>query len=303
VYSADPICRVFPAFLEEALANDSAKNEKAAPLTAGERLAAQQAAKAARKAAQRGRDAELVEEKALAQAAVAKDWLQEHLKPLGLATGAILLIAAVGIGWSTLSRGKNVRAGAELAAVLEDEIEDSEKLASAYAAAADAHPDTLAAAWARVSEGRVRFEQGQVEQARTAYQAALEGTDDEAVRWAALEGLAYTLEAEQSNDQAIERLEELRAVDQTLAPIAGYHQGRILLAQGKLEEAKIKFEGVLNDLKNPEAPLLPYTREQTEARLALIDPSLAPAAGTDPRRAEEFIRQMNQLLQRQPSQE
>jgi len=285
------------------LANDSAKNEKSAPMTAGERLAAQQAAKAARKAAQRGRDAELVEEKALAQAAVAKDWLQDNLKPLGLAAGAILLIAAVGIGWSTFSRGKTVKAGTELAAALESQSEDFDELASAYAAAAEAHPGTLAAAWARVSEGRVLFEQGQLEQARTAYQAALDGTADETVRWAALEGLAYTLEAEQSYDQALERLEALRAVDQTLAPIAGYHQGRILLAQGKLEEAKIKFEGVLNDLKNPEAPRLPYTREQTEARLALLDPSLAPAAGADPRRAEEFIRQMNQLLQQQPPQE
>jgi predicted negative regulator of RcsB-dependent stress response len=289
--------------LEDALANDSAENEKSAPLTAGERLAAQQAAKAARKAAQRGRDAELVEEKALAQAAVAKDWLQDHLKPLGLAAGAILVIAAVGIGWSTYSRSQSAKAGNELAAVLELESEDPEKLASQYAAAADAHPGTLAAAWARVGEGRVRFEQGLFEQARTAYQAALDTSDDEAVRWAALEGLAYALEAEQSYDRALEQLEELRAVDQTLAPIAGYHQGRILLARGKLEEAKIKFEGVLNDLKNPEAPLLPYTREQTEARLALIDPSLAPAAGSDPRRAEEFIRQMNQLLQRQPPQE
>jgi tetratricopeptide (TPR) repeat protein len=123
------------------------------------------------------------------------------------------------------------------------------------------------------------------------------------VRWAALEGLAYALEAEKSYEQALERLEELRAVDATLAPIAGYQEGRILLAQGKLEEAKTQFEGVLNDLRNPEAPSLPYTREQTEARLALIDPSLAPGAGMDPRRAEEFIRQMNQLLQRQPPKE
>ena len=61
------------------MTNDAPENEKQAPMTAGERLAAQQAAKAARKAAQRGRDAQLVEEKAIAQAAVAKDWLQENL--------------------------------------------------------------------------------------------------------------------------------------------------------------------------------------------------------------------------------
>ncbi|NIU06286.1 MAG: hypothetical protein GWO40_18745, partial [Gammaproteobacteria bacterium] len=103
--------------------------------------------------------------------------------------------------------------------------------------------------------------------------------DDEAVLWAALEGIAYSLEAEKSYDQAIEQLEALRELDRHVAPIAGYHQGRILASQGKLDEAKIKFDGVLHALKEADAPLLPYTQEQAEARLALIDPSLAPAAG------------------------
>lgn len=284
------------------MANDSADNEKSAPMTAGQRLAAQQAAKAARKAAERGRDAELMEEKAIAQAAAAKDWLGDNLKPLGLAAGGVLLVAAVWIGWSAFQRSQKVDAGAALAEVLQSAGDDSAQI-SAFATVAEQHPGTPAAAWARVSEGRALYEQGKWEPARQAYEAALEHSEDEGVRWAALEGIAYTLEAEQSYDQALERLEELRALGPAIAPIAGYHQGRILMEQGKLEEAKIKFEGVLNDLKNPEAPPLPYTREQTEARLALIAPSLDTAAGTDPRKAEEFIRQMNELLQRRPAQE
>jgi predicted negative regulator of RcsB-dependent stress response len=289
--------------LEEALANDSAENEKQAPLTAGQRLAAQQAAKSARKAAERGRDADLVEEKAIAQAVVAKDWLQDNLKPLGLMAGGVLLVAAIGIGWSTFTRGQDAAAGAELVAVLEGDVDDAATLANAYAAVAEAHAKTLAAAWARIGEGRALYAQGQWEQSRAAYQAALDGSDEEAVRWAALEGIAYTLEAEKSYDQAIEQLEALRELDRNIAPIAGYHQGRILVAEGKLDEAKTKFDGVLNDLRQADAPLLPYTQEQTEARLALIDPSRAPADGVDPRKADEFIRQMNQMLQRQPPQE
>lgn len=285
------------------MANDSAKNEKSAPLTAGQRLAAQQAAKAARKAAQKGRDAERVEEKALAQAAVAKDWLQDNLKPLGIAAAGILLVAAVGIGWSSYVGSQNQTAGAELASVLERGADGPEALAQAYAAVAEQHPGTRAAAWARVSQGASLYAQGKWQPAREAYEAALGQSEDEGIRWAALEGIAYTLEAEQSPEKAIERLEELRAVDPTLAPIAGYQQGRLLVAQGKLEEAKIKLDAVLSELKNPEAPLLPYTREQTEARLARIDPGLASSAGTDPRRAEELIRQMNELLQRQQPQE
>jgi len=285
------------------LANDPAENEKQTPLTAGQRLAAQQAAKAARKAAQKGRDAELVEEKALAQAAVAKDWLADNLKPLGLMAGGVLLVAALGIGWSTVTRGQNAAAGEELAAVLEGGADDPAALATAYAAVADAHAKTPAAAWARIGEGKALFTEGNWEQARAAYQAALDASDDEPVRWAALEGISYSLEAQKSYDQALEQLEALRELDRSIAPIAGYHQGRILAAQGKLEEAKTKFDWVLNELKEADAPLLPYTQEQTEARLAVIDPNLAPAAGADPRQAEELIRQMNQMLQRQPPQE
>jgi predicted negative regulator of RcsB-dependent stress response len=289
--------------LEEILANEPANDGKPQQMTPGERLAAQQAAKAARKAAQKGRDAELVEEKAIAQAAVAKDWLQENLRPLGLMAGGVLLVAALGIGWSTFSRGQAVDAGTALTEVMEGETTDATELASAYAAVAEAHPKAPAAAWARIGEGKARYTQGDWAGARGAYEAALEISEDEVVRWAALEGIAYSLEAETSFDEALERLEALREVDPAIAPIAGYHQGRILQSQGKLEEAKTKYDGVLASLKDPEAPNLPYTQEQTEARLALLDPSLGPAAGPDPRRADELIRQMNELLQRQPPQE
>ncbi len=282
------------------MANDSAKDDKQAPMTPGQRLAAQQAAKAARKAAQKGRDAELVEEKALAQAAVAKDWLQENLRPLGLMAGGVLLVAAIGIGWSTYTRGQVVEAGAALAQVLDSDSRDPAELATEYAAVAETHPKTPAAAWARIGEGKALFSEGNWADARAAYQAALETSEDEVIQWLALEGIAYSLEAETSYDRAIEQLEALRAVDPAVAPIAGYHQGRILQEQGKVDEAKTKLEGVLADLKDPEAPALPYTKEQTEARVALLDPSSAPADGMDPQRADEFIRQMNELLQRQP---
>ncbi|MGB7478133.1 MAG: tetratricopeptide repeat protein, partial [Polyangiales bacterium] len=155
----------------------------------------------------------------------------------------------------------------------------------------------------RVGQGKALYAQGQFEEARAAYQAALAASDDETIRWAALEGLSYALEAESSFEDALEQLEALRAVNRSIAPIAGYHQGRILAEQGKLDEAKTKFDWVLNQLKESDAPALPYTQEQAEARLALIDPSLAPAAASDPRQAEEIIRQMNQMLQRQPPQE
>jgi len=58
----------------------------------------------------------------------------------------------------------------------------------------------------------------------------------------------------------------------------------------------------LNELKEADAPLLPYTQEQTEARIALLDPTLAPV-GADPRKTEDLIREMNEMLQGQPAQD
>ena len=285
------------------MANDTTQDDKPATMTAGQRLAAQQAAKAAKKAAKKGRDAELVEEKALEQAAAAKDWLQDNLKPLGLMAGGVLLVAAIGIGWSTFQEGQATAAGAALSAVMETESEDPQAAALAYAEVADRHAGTPAAAWARVGEGRALYAQGDYAAAATAYEAALEASEDELLQWAALEGLAYTLEAEASYDAALQRLEELRAVEASYAPIAGYHRGRLLQAQGKLDEAKTAYDGVLADLKDSGAPSLPFTQEQTEARLAVLDPTLAADAGQDPRSPEELMRRMNELLQRQPPEE
>ena len=268
-------------------------------MTAGERLAAQQAAKAAKKAAKKGRDAELVEEKALEQAAAAKDWLQDNLKPLGLMAGGILLVAAIGIGWSTLRKGQATEAGAALAAAMESPTDDPAATAIAFAEVAQRHSGTPAAAWARIGEGRAFFATGDFAASATAYEAALDGSVDEATQWAALEGLAYALEAQSSYDAALERLDALRALGLAYAPIAGYHRGRILQAQGKLDEARMAFDGVLADLRDSGAPSLPYTREQTEARLAVLDPSPddPPEAPTT---NEELMRRVNQALQQQP---
>ena len=285
------------------MANDSAENEKNTPLTAGQRLAAQQAAKSARKAAERGRDADLVEEKAIAQAAVAKDWLQDNLKPLGLMAGAVLLVAAVGIGWSTFTHRQ-------------------------AATRAPSLPRSWRATRTTQRHLRTRTRRSQMRMRRPrrphgresvrAGRSTSRGSGNNRGRptrrrsTAAMRKGSLGRRSKESRtrsrrrspiEQAVERLEELRALDSSIAPIAGYHQGRILFAEGKLDEAKTKFEGVLNSLRQADAPLLPYTQEQAEARLALIDPSLAPATGVDPRRADEVIRQMNEMLQRQPPQE
>jgi len=281
------------------LANDSAENEKQATLTPGERLAARAAAKSARKAAERGRQAEMVEDKALAQAAVARDWLTENLRPLGLAAAGVLIVAAAGIAWSTFSTKQNVEAGTALANVLDANIYDDEELAASFETVVREHEGTVAATWALIGKGRALYAQGEHAEAREAYEAALQSTDDEVLRWAALEGMAYTFEAESSFEEALSQLEALEKLGDDIAPIAAYHEARILMAQGKNDEAKAKLQSVLSDLRRPGATPLPFTRAQTEARLTLIDPSLAPSTGPDMRALQE---QLNDMVRQQQGQ-
>ena len=286
------------------MGNDPVEKDKPAPLSPGQRLAAARAAKSARKAATRGRQAELVEDKALSQAALAKDWLADNLKPLGLAAGAILLVAAVGVVWSTFAESENTEAGRALSEVLEAKIYDDGELAESYAAVAQDHEGTVAATWALIGEGRAFYSHGDHAKAREAYTRALESTDDETLQWVALEGIAYALEADQAYDEALEQLEALAEIGPEVAPIAAYHQARILLEQDKTVEAKDKLQEALRDLRRSDAPALPFTRGQVEARLALIDPGGASAGGRG-RDLDALQEELNDMIrqQQQPSRE
>ena len=281
------------------MANDSAENEKQAPQTAGQRLAASRAAKSARKAAEKGRQAELMEDKALAQAAVAKDWLADNIKTLGLAAAGVLVVATIGIVWSSISTKKNVEAGGALAGVLTSNIYEDDELASAFGKVVTEHEGTVAATWALIGEGRALYGASKHAQALEAYQAALDSTDDETMQWVALEGMAYTLEAQSSYDDAIAQLDALGRLNSEIEPIADYHQARILMAQGKNDEAKSRLQRVLAALRRPGAVALPFTQAQAEARLTMLDPSLAPRTGPDMRAIED---QLNQMMRQQQGQ-
>ncbi len=286
-----------PDLQEKTLANDSAENEQNKPLTPGERLAAAQAAKAARKAAARGRDAEELEEKALAQAAVARDWMQENLKPILLGAGVVVLLAALVLGWRGISHKQASAGGSELAAVLDGVPEDATSLApfvDGFRSVSEAHPDTAAALWARVGEGKALYEQGDFASSRTAYEKALAAarTEDELLRWLAIEGIAYSYEAQQNYEKAIEELEGLRALGKEVSPVARYQQGRLLVAQGKDEEASERFTAALAELNEEDAISLPFTRQQLEARLAVMDRG-------EPRSEEFDAQQLERLIQQQ----
>ena len=110
--------------------------------------------------------------------------------------------------------------------------------------------------------------------------------------------MSYTDEAERSDKRALEQLDAVRALGKKVTPIDGYHQGRILIQQGRMDEAKIKLQSVLAELRQPYAPSLPFTRAETESRLALLDPSQAPSTGPDMKALQE---QLNEMIRQQQS--
>ncbi|MBX3250557.1 MAG: hypothetical protein KF901_25495 [Myxococcales bacterium] len=296
---------------------------KKGKVTAGQRLAAAKAAKAAKKIAERGREAEVVEDAAIERAEVAGGWLEKNRKTILGMLGAVFVVAAVYFGYDAHRSSKaaeatqllweateilnaGIRAEDADAPADEDEVTYTSIAARADAAiakleevfAAGASADTLA--WARLQHGRALYQKGQHAEARASFERALtEGNDDVVPR--ALEGVAFTYEAEEAFDEAVARFEQLRQEESSsLRILADYHLARMHLAREQEEPAKEKLQAVLEALREEDAPRLAYVRDQAELRLMAIDSSLVQRdAAMDP---DEMRRLIEQLQRQQAAQ-
>ncbi|MEM9067790.1 MAG: tetratricopeptide repeat protein [Myxococcota bacterium] len=289
--------------------------------TAGQRLAAAKAAKAAKKAAQRGKQAEIVEDKATERAEMAAGWFEENRSKMMMGVAAVALLLVGAFAYNAYSSKQNVAASSmlwdatqTLNAVIEsadeepatDEEEDDAESYETLEARADAALEKLDALidehgssdlvpYAQLLRGRALSQKGQPAEARTAYETAL-STGDENVRPRALEGIAFTYEAEESWDEAVARFEELRETDE-LELLADYHLARIHLAQDQETEAKDKLQTILSAFQSEEPPELPFVRDQAELRMMAIDSSLVQRDATPDQ--EELRRLIQQQLQQQ----
>ena len=312
--------------------------------TAGQRLAAAKAAKAARKAAARGKDAEQVEDKATEQAEAATRWLEANRKKLGMALAAILLIAVGVFAISRFSRAGDAEAAAALweayevanapivdpedeveidedAQTFESEAARAEAAVTAFDAVVADHGGTEVAAYAQVGRGNALRALGKPGEAKGAYQAALDASDDPEVTLRALEGLGFAAEAEEALDDAEARFEEMGDIERPGARIlADYHLARLALAQNEREAAKEKLQAVLESLDEEDSPQMVFVRDQAELRLREIDPSLvqssAPAVmpgmggmpggaggGLGDQMTPEMQRILQELMQKQQQQQ
>lgn len=245
--------------------------------TAGNRLAAKRAAKAARKAAARGTTSP-ADEVAKSVSSVT-DWLDEHGRTVWLAVGALVVVAVGGVVASNLvDRGQReggtllhtavVTSHGIIIAPEETPPEDAivptftslsardDKALSQYREVLKKAGSSPAARYAALGEANSLFSLGKTAEAGTAFEklrAELGQAPDKSAqedpesfpRFRVLEGAGYALEAEKKYADARQRFEALSQLDKgAYRTLGDYHQARMLVAEGKRDEAKKLLEAL-----------------------------------------------------------
>ena len=178
------------------------------------------------------------------------------------------------------------------------------KAADAYAAAAKHDADSLAGKWAKLGQSSVMLAAGKVSEAQTLFSAVYGASKDRPVIAAqALEGSAIALEAAGKVDEALKRLDELKAFEgESYKDLAEYHVARIKLARGDRDGAKTMLKGLYDRLNSAaaSAPKSRYLKGEVEVRLAELDSSLVPAgSGEGQQFSPEEIQRLIQQMQLQ----
>jgi tetratricopeptide (TPR) repeat protein len=250
------------------VANIQSNNANSPPRdTAGSRLAAKRAAKAAQKAAKRGTNNPIADATRSVQHAAA--WVDDHSKKLWIGLGAVVV---VGVAWVLLARyltTKDYDAGAALHGAVtisqgivvapddtapEDTIvptfssaqERATKALASYGEVAKKYGSSAAGRYAMLGVANSQFELGKYPEAASEYAKVLDvAGNDTYLRFRALEGSGYALEAQQKYPDALKRFEELsRFANATYRSLGDYHRARMLVAQGKQAEARALLENL-----------------------------------------------------------
>ena len=230
-------------------------------------MAAKRAAKSAQKAAKRGTNNPVADAARSVQQAAA--WVDVHSTKLWVGLGALLV---VGVAWVVLARyltTKDYDAGAALRSAVtigqgivvnpdeparedEDPIvptfssaqERATKALASYSDVAKKYGSSSAGRYAALGIANAQFDLGKYAEAANEFAKVLDNAgNDTYLRFRALEGSGYALEAQQKYPEALKRFEELsKLANGTYRSLADYHRARVLVAQGKRADARALIE-------------------------------------------------------------
>jgi tetratricopeptide (TPR) repeat protein len=144
------------------------------------------------------------------------------------------------------------------------------------------HKGTRAALTAELESGRAAFNLGDYDRAVAAYSDfAQYAPVEDPLRVDAFEGMGYAYEAKNQLDQAIEAFEQMNKSNRTgyMNGMGLYHRARILLLQGKKEEAAKAFAEVSGVAPNTPAAKMATERMSLLASQGVtVPPPAVPAA-------------------------
>jgi tetratricopeptide (TPR) repeat protein len=286
--------------------------------TAGTRLAAKRAAKAAKKAAARG-TTNAVGEAANTVAHEATAWMDRHGRTVLIALGAGIAIAVGALIISNLNEGKNREAGALLQSAVttaqgivvpadetppEDPMfpvfpsvkEREEKALGQFREVTKQFPDTLAGSYAQLGEANTQLRLGNYAEASTTFEKLRNGQakqQDDFIRFRVLEGAGYALEGQKKYAEARERFDALSKLNNGTYRILGdYHRARMLVAEGKRDEAKKLLEELTKAEAEKPAETVgtgtdgqPPPAERYESALSAAQTLLTELGGKPPERS------------------
>jgi tetratricopeptide (TPR) repeat protein len=237
----------------------------------------------------------------------AQDWLVER-QSLILLAAAVVLVGGLVVALMSYFSGKGEdRASQELGkalAILERPVvptieganltpqpgeeapftsaqEQDEALVKALTDFRAAHGGTRAAKTAALPLGKAQYRLGTYEPAIASFDAFLkESAQNEPLRAAAFEGKGYAFEAQQKYDEALKAFEEMAKVEtgDYLEGMGDYHRARILIQQGKKDEAASVLVKIPVDYANSAAARLSAERTALLAAEGVKIP--APPAAT-----------------------
>jgi tetratricopeptide (TPR) repeat protein len=220
----------------------------------------------------------------------AREWLVERQTLVALAVGVLLVGGMIVALFSYFSSRSEVKAAKELGAALEilerpvvptpegaqltpttpgekapfkSTQEQDQALVKALTDFRTAYKGTPSAATAAVPLGKAEYRLGNHDGALAAFGDYLkDAPQNDPLRASALEGQGYAYEAQQKYDQALASFDEMSKVDAGgyLEGMGQYHRARILILQGKKDDAAAVLVKIPVDHPNSAASRLATER-------------------------------------------